>query len=311
MQKFGLFLVPGFSLVALSCVIDVLRAANVAVKKSEFSWTLLGDNCTRVTSSSGLELPCEPINNNDKYDVITVCGGERSHMFHSKNVDNWLHLRARTNIKIGSISDGAYVVAQAGLFDKCRSTIHWKCQNAYREIYPNLDIKMSILEMDGNRFSCAGGTSSLDLMLGFVSLKLGKEVAGQIADNYFHDNIRGDGEVQHTTGALRFALRNKTLSDALSLMEAALENPITIESLTQELGVSLRQLDRLFQTHLKTSPSKHYRDMRLFRASGLLKQTSLSVSEIASGCGFQSASHFSKYFKQRYQQTPRKYRYGG
>lgn len=301
---------PGYSLVALSCAIDVLRAANVEVERNIFQWVLLGDECSSTGSSSRIELPCLAINRDEKYDVIVVCGGERSHTYHSTQVDNWLKGQARNGTLIGSISDGAYIIARTGLFDNCRSTIHWKCQSAYREIYPELDIKMSILEVDGNRFSCAGGTASLDLMLSFVSKKLGHEVAGRIADNYFHDNIRGDDKVQHMTNALRFATRNKILSDALILMESALEAPMQIEQIAKKINTSVRQLDRIFRTYLDTSPSKHYRNLRLLRASGLLRQTSLPISEIALGCGFQSTSHFSKFFKQSYNETPRRYRHG-
>lgn len=309
MRKFGFFLVPGYSLVALSCAIDVLRAANIEIEKSEFQWTLLADQCDDTSSSSGIALPCISIDTSENFDLIAICGGERSHQFQSKKVDTWLREQARNGTSIGSISDGAYVIARTGLFDKSRSTIHWKCQGAYRELYPDLDIRMSILEIDGKTFSCAGGTASLDLMLNFVSAKLGKEIAGRIADNYFHDNIRGDDQMQHMTSAFRFATRNKTLSDALILMEMALETPIPVSTIAQRLNISLRQLDRIFQAHLDISPSNHYRDMRLLRASGLLKQTNLSITEVALSCGFQSASHFSRYFKRRFNDTPRRYRY--
>lgn len=212
---------------------------------------------------------------------------------------------------IGALSDGAYVVAGAGLFKKVRSTIHWKCQGGYRERYPDLDVRTSILEVDGNRFSCAGGTASLDLMLRFVSDELGPEIVGRIADNYFHDVIRGDNQVQHMTSAFRFAARNKTLSDALLIMEERLENPVPLHELADRLGVSHRQLGRLFQRFLETSPSLHYREMRLTRASALLKQTGMSITEIALGCGFQSASQLSRHFRTRYGETPRDHRKTG
>lgn len=309
MQKFGFFLVPGYSLVALSCAVDVLRAANLEAQAVNFEWVLLGDDCSAVASSSGIELPCISINNNAVFDVVVVCGGERSHMYHSKKVDTWLREHARKGSNIGSISDGAYVVAKIGLFDNCRSTIHWKCQSAYRELYPSLDIRMSIFEIDGKRFSCVGGTASLDLLLNFVSKKLGVEIAGRVADNYFHDTIRGEDQTQHMTGALRFAGSNKKLTKALLLMEAAIEFPMPINEIADEVNISQRQLDRIFQEYLKTSPSKYYREMRLLRAGEMLRQTNVPISQIALGCGFQSVTHFSKYFKQQFNDTPRKYRH--
>lgn len=309
-QRFGFFLVPGYSLVALSCAIDVLRAANIEAEQEVFRWQLLGDDCELVSSSSGIGLSCHPIAKTQEFETIVICGGERSHLFRSKPVDNWLKDQARGGTRMGSISDGAYIAAHVGLFNKCRSTIHWKCQSAYRELFPLLDIRMSILEVDGDRFSCAGGTASLDLMLHFVSKQLGESIAGRIADNYFHDVIRGDEQVQHMTSALRFAARNKTLSEALVIMEKNLEDPVQVEQIATRLNISHRQLDRIFKGHLKTSPSKHYRELRLLRATGLLKQTDLSIGEIALGCGFQSSSHLTKFFKARFNTTPSQYRRG-
>ena len=313
--SFVFYLVPGFSLVALSCAIDALRAANVELAKDLFSWHVSGSDpdhpqASKVTSSSGLSIDTVPTAQLPDCDIIAVCGGERSHLFRCQRSEVWLRQQARLGKVIGSISDAAYVVADLGLFDNCRSTIHWKCQLAYRERHPNLDVRPSMLEIDGNRFSCAGGTASLDLMLKFIVASAGEQVAGKIADNYFHDVIRGDGDdqVQHMTSVFRFAGREKLLSDALLLMESHLEEPLSIAEIAQRLNTTPRQLDRLFGRHMAASPSAFYRDLRLTRASGLLKQSMLSVSEIAVGCGFHSASHLSRYFQKKYGETPLRHR---
>lgn len=307
-KHFSFFLVPDFSLVAMSCAIDVLRAANVEVGSHKFSWELVSEGTRFVRSSSQIEMPCTPLSEAQKSEVIVICGGLQSHLFHSERAANWFKTQARRGTTIGSISDGAYVAASVGLFDNCRSTIHWKCQSGYRERFPDLDIRTSLLEIDGNRFSCAGGTASLDLMLSFVVNELSASIAKQIAENYFHDVIRGDDQIQHRLNALRFATRDRKLSEALLMMEAGLENPIPLAIIANRLNISHRQLDRLFHRHLNISPSSHYRDMRLLRASALLKQTGLSVGEVAVSCGFHSASHLSKFFKGKFDKTPLQYR---
>lgn len=311
-QHFGFFLVPGYSLVALACAIDVLRAANIEIGQTYFKWTLLGDTNTQTTSSSAIASSFldidDPSVNQIPLDVIAICGGERTHLFSSSRAEIWLKTKARQGLMMGSLSDGAYLAAKLGLFDQCRSTIHWKCQSAYRELYPDLNIQASIFEVSGNRFSCAGGTASLDLLLHFVAEKFDQKIAGKIADNYFHDIIRGDDQVQHMTSALRFAHRNENLSKALIIMENALENPKEINEIAKALSLSHRQLDRLFKSYLNTSPARHYRELRLLRAANLLKQTNFSVSEIALSCGFQSASHLAKFFKERFATTPAQFR---
>lgn len=308
--NFAFLLVPGFSLVTLSCAIDVLRAANMETGEDIFRWVLIGDKDDAIASSSGIEMPYGALDQARDFDAIAVCGGERSHVYQNTSVTNWLKEIARRGKLIGSLSDGAYVVSKAGLFKNARSTIHWKCQAAYREMFPDQDVKTSIMEVDGKRFSCAGGTASLDLMLKFVATSVGTETVGRIANNYFHDVIRDDDQVQRMTGAFRFALRSKIMSDALLIMEENLETPVSVERIAQQLSISHRHLDRLFHRYLNLSPSHHYRDLRLTRASGLLKQTELSVGEIALGCGFQSASHLSKFFRRKFTQTPLAYRLG-
>ena len=307
-HHFALYLVPGFSLVALSCVIDTLRAANVDHGGPYYRWTLIGHNTNSVASSSGIAMSCSSHEQIDKYQTLIICGGDLSHLYSERAALLWLSQQSRTGAVLGSISDGAYVAAAAGLFDKCRSTIHWKCQSAYRERFPRLDVRMSILEVDGNRFSCAGGTASLDLMLKFVADDLGGDVASRIADNYFHDVIRGDDQVQHMTSAFRYAAKDSRLSQALLLMEENLEDPLEVSDIAAQLDLSHRQLDRIFQDHLRTSPSAHYRSLRLLRADGLLKQSELNIGEIALGCGFQSASHLSRHFKRQFGMTPSAYR---
>jgi len=220
-------------------------------------------------------------------------------------------MQARKNKNIGAISDGSFIVAACGLFDNCRSTIHWKCQNAYRERFANLDIRMSIIEVEENRFSCAGGTSSLDLMFNFFAKTLNLATIGRIADNFFHDKIRSVEDMQPVTSGYMYAGRNAKLSKALVIMATHLEALISIKQIAAQLSISHRQLDRLFLRQFDKSPHQYYREMRLDRAAGLLRQTELSVNEIALGCGFHSSSHLSKFFKLRYRTTPLGHRIAG
>ena len=330
--RFGFVLVPGFSLVALSCAVEVLRAARLEAPAAGFGWTLLTPNGAQgpVASSSGIALAAEAwrdlgrkerpetgnsVGDGDTrgggWDALAVCGGERTHAFRDRALEAALRDAARAGAMIGSISDGAFLVAATGLFDRARSTIHWKCQSAYRERHPRLDVRASLLEIDGARFSCAGGTASLDLMLRLVARTLGLEAAGRIADNYVHERLRGDDQMQHVSHGFRVAARSRALGHALGAMEAHMERPLSIDELARRAATSPRQLDRLFRRHLGAAPSAHYRDLRLARASGLLRQSDLAVSEIALSCGFNSASHLARHFRTRFGTSPVRYRNEG
>ena len=310
--RFDFVLVPGFSLVALSCAVEVLRAARLEAPDVGFGWRLLSADGPAgvVASSSGIALETTAWSDAARADAIAICGGERTHHFRHAELEGRLREAARRGTMVGALSDGAFLVAETGLFDRARSTIHWKCQSAYRERHPGLDVRASILEIDGARFSCAGGTASLDLMLRLVARTLGIEAAGRIADNYVHDRMRGEDQMQHEASGFRFAGRSEAMVSALTAMEGNMETPLPIARVAAHAGTNPRQLDRLFRRHLGTSPSAHYRDIRLVRASGLLRQSDLSISEIAVSCGFTSPSHLARHFRARYGARPSEYRRG-
>jgi len=309
-HEFLFVLVPGFSLLALSGAIDVLRAANLESGQQVYSWQLLGADAESVDSSSGLPLACIPLPAISSRHfaaaatTIVICGGDTSRVNGASELVLWLKSFARENIQIGSISDGAFVVAQSGLFDEHTSTIHWKCLDDYRAQFPHLDIRASILEMHDNRFSCAGGTASLDLFLQFVLQKLGTDVVANIANNYFHDTLRDS-----SISAYRFASKSRVLAEALRIMAQHLEQPKSIAHIAREAGTTHRSLDRLFVRHLSLTPGKYYRQLRLNRAANLLLQTGLSISEIAVASGFGTASHLGLHFKETYKVSPGKFRH--
>ena len=310
-------LVPGFSLLALSCAVDALRAANLVLGRTAYAWRLsadLGDTSSTgsVPSSSQIRLPAMPLPERraggTTPDLFAVVGGERSHNYDSQALAGTLMQAAWRGARIGSISDGAFLVAATGLFDGYRSTIHWKCLDAYRERFPDLDIRTSIYEIDRNRFSCAGGTTSLDLMLTFVMEAHGATAASLVAENYVHDRIREAAQEQHVTAAIRMAGRNRHVAEAVLLMERHLEDPLPVGQIAGAISISARQLTRLFRSRLGRSPGQFYLDLRIDRAASLLRQTSMSVSEVAVGCGFQSASHLGRYLKRRHGVTPGQWR---
>ncbi len=314
-REYFFVLVPGFSLLALSGAIDVLRAANLESGRKVYQWQLIGESGPSVDSSSGLSMPCSLLPALTEFEVTTgptavvVCGGDTSRTDESSALVEWLKGLANTDVLIGSISDGAFVVAQSGLFDQHRSTIHWKCLSDYRARFPHLDSRASILEMEGSRFSCAGGTASLDLFLQFVLFDLGTDVVANIANNYFHDTLRDSSISQNVADAYRYAGKSRVLAEALRIMSQHLEQPLAISDIARQSGTTHRSLDRLFVRFLSVSPGRYYRQLRLNRAANLLMQTSLPISEIAVASGFGTASHLGMHFKQEYHQTPAKFRH--
>ena len=320
-RHFCFVLIPGYSLLAVAGAIDVLRAANLGMEDtasttaSKYSWQLIGTekNLAQARSSSGLGLSVDgldtvAIEQLPEGSVIAVCGGDSSHNFSNEQLTHWLKRAATRDIHIGSISDGAFVVAACGLFFGHRSTIHWKCLDAYKSNYPDLDIRATILEIDKRRFSCAGGTSSLDLFLHFVRMDFGADQAAIISSNYLHEVVRDNTIGQNTVEAYRYARHSKALAEAVRIMAVSIEQPLTIEAIASQAGATHRNLDRLFKRHMGVGPARYYRQLRLTRAASLLQQTGLPVSEIAVACGFNTSSHLGQHFRNQYQMTPGEFR---
>jgi len=311
-RRFTFILIPRFSLLAVSCAIDALRAANIACtergNQPVYSWQLASVQADSVTSSCAIALPTTPLADLQPSRVIALCGGDNSHSFQSDYLTHWLRAQSQGDVSIGSISDGTFVLAESGLLHGYRSTIHWKCQDAYRTRFPNLDIRASILEFDRRRFSCAGGTASLDLMLHFIQEDLDSEIIVDITENYFHDTVRDSSQGQNMAEAYRHASRSRVLAEAIAIMAANLEQSLTIAAISERVGTTHRSLDRLFRRHLGVTPGQHFRHLRLSRAAALLTQTGLPVADVALNCGFSTASHLGRYFRSAYNMTPNQYR---
>ena len=217
---------------------------------------------------------------------------------------NWIRKEARKNTTIGAICTGTYILAKAGLLNDCKSTIHWENQDSLKEEFSDLTITESIYAIDKRRFTSAGGTASLDLMLYIISQDFHTGFAKLIADQMIHDSIRTELDKQLPSIPNRIGARNPKILTAIKSMEGNIEEPLSPLILAANLGISIRQLERLFQRYFAKSPKRYYMELRLQKARNLLLQTEMNVLQIALACGFSSSSHFSKCYKSAFNVTP-------
>lgn len=147
-----------------------------------------------------------------------------------------------------------------------------------------------------------GGTA--DLMLHLIGQTHGEDLAISVADQMVYNAVRESSANQKVSLQARQGMRNPRLAKAIAIMRDTLEQPIAAARIADEIGLSSRQLERLFGKFLNTTPKKHYMELRLDRARLLLLQTEMSVSEVAYGCGFDSPGHFARVFKAAYGVSP-------
>ena len=81
--------------------------------------------------------------------------------------------------------------------------------------------------------------------------------------------------------------------------------------LADRLGLSPRQLQRLFRQHLDTTPQAYARVVRLRQAAWMLRHTDKAIAAIASDCGFADAAHMGRAFRAAHGMAPGAWRRTG
>ena len=304
-KRFVFVLLDKFTMLSFSCAIEPLRLANYVAGKTLYTWKLAGENGREATCSNGATFKLDMgLDEVDREDVILVCGGIEVQKATTKPVLNWLRREARCGNVIGGMCTGAYALAKAGLLDGKKATIHWENQDGFIEEFEDVRLTKSVFVMDGNRLTTAGGTSSIDLVLKIIAADHGSEIANNVADLLIYSTIRTDQDTQRLSIPTRIGVRHPKLSQVIQMMEANVEDPLSPADLADQVGMSTRQLERLFRRYLNRSPKRYYMELRLQKARNLLMQTDMSVINVALACGFASPSHFSKCYRAHYSTTP-------
>lgn len=304
-RRFVFVLLPDFTLLSFSAALEALRIANRMADRTLYSWMLTGAEGDSISCSAGVpvRLDC-PLPELSRDDTVLVCGGLDVHLGTTRKLLNWLRREARRGLTIGGLCTAAWTLARAGLLDGKRATIHWENHDSFAEEFEEVTLTKQVFVMDGNRLSTAGGTSSIDLMLKLIADDHGEDLANAVADQLIYSAIRTDQDTQRLSVPTRIGVRHPKLAQVIHRMEANVEDPLSPALLAREVGMSTRQLERLFRRYLNRSPKRYYMELRLQKARNLLMQTDMSVINVALACGFASPSHFSKCYRAHYQTTP-------
>ncbi|APZ54678.1 GlxA family transcriptional regulator [Salipiger abyssi] len=304
-RRFVFVLLPDFTLLSFAAALEALRIANRMAGAPVYDWLLTGDGGGMMRCSAGTEFRLDSdLPELTRDDVVLICGGINVAGATTKRLMNWLRREARRGLMMGGLCTASWTLAQAGLLDGKRATIHWENQDSFEEEFPEVTLTKSVFVVDGNRLSTAGGTASIDLMLKLIADDHGEEVANAVADQLIYSAIRTDQDTQRLSTPTRIGVRHPKLAQVIKMMEANIEEPISPALLAKEVGMSTRQLERLFRRYLTRSPKRYYMELRLQKARNLLMQTDMSVINVALACGFASPSHFSKCYRAHYQTTP-------
>ena len=304
--RVAVILVPGFALMSFASVIEPVRGANRLSGAKYYEWELFAPEGGMVESNSGITVAAAPVSalEQGSFDLVVVCAASHAEQRRFRVVEETLRRLARRNVALAAVSTGSFVLARAGLLTDRRCTVHWDYADSFAEAFPDIALCNDLFVVDGSILTCAGATAALDMMLQLIGAHHGQDLARQISGQFLHGGIRAAADDQRRM-LLGMGVTNSVVQKAVSLMEAAIEEPVPLSELTQRTGVSQRQLERLCKRYLGATPAQYYVQLRLERARRMLRQTDMSVAEVAIACGFVSLSHFAKVYRRHYGLSPR------
>ena len=307
----GFVLVPNFSMIAFASALEVLRLANHVSGNKAFEWRLYSPDGAPVNASNGIQLSVDgSYRDLGPMPEVVICAGIDVQKADHSVLITKLRKLAFYGVSIGAVCTGTYVLAKAGLLDGYRCAIHWENYDSFREEFPEIEVTQELFEFDRNRFTCAGGTAAVDMMLALVSAKKGAGIAALVTDEMIHHRMRDSHERQRMELRARLGVSHPKLLSVISEMDKRLERPLSCAQLARIVQLSPRQLERLFQRYLDTTPTRYYLGLRLDRARHLIRQTSMPILAVGLACGFVSASHFSKCYSEYFKKTPSEERSG-
>ncbi|MEQ9692949.1 GlxA family transcriptional regulator [Shimia sp. SDUM112013] len=304
-EHFVFLLVPEFTHIAFSCAIEPLRIANLVSGETLYQWTLASEDGEAATCSNGTVTLV-----NCGYDTIPDCdrlfvlSGIHVQNHVSQPLLNVLRKARVSRAKLGALCSAAHVLAKAGMLDGMRAAIHWDFHDGFMEEFPEVNLVSSVFVADETIITASGGTATADLMLHLIAQAHGNDLSVAVADQMVYNAVREGTAEQRVSLQSRHGMRNPHLVKAIETMSENLETPIAPMQIAQDIGISTRQLERIFGRYMNCSPKKYYVDLRLQKARNLLVQTDRSVTEIALACGFESPGHFSRVYRAKYGITP-------
>ncbi|MCE2565128.1 GlxA family transcriptional regulator [Komagataeibacter sp. FNDCF1] len=312
--RVGIILAGNFTLSAFSLFVDHLR---LAADKDDNSrpilcqWTIMNSRSEPVRSSCDIPISRHSdFRNPAEFDCIVVVGG----LLHGRRqVDDttldYLRRAASVGVSLIGICTGVFVLSRAKVMQDRASCVSWYHRQDFVEEFPEQEVVSDRMYLvDRDRITCSGGGGAADMALHLIEQYLGRQVAKKASHVLLLDRPAKSNtpllqpypplidEINHIT--------DSRIRRAVLEMEQNMNEPIPISRLALYLGISSRQLERLFHTTLGMKPSDFYRLIRLRYARSMLQQGELSVTEIAVETGFSDCAHFSRHFKAMFGQSP-------
>jgi transcriptional regulator GlxA family with amidase domain len=301
----------GASIMCVASAIDPLRAANRISGRTVFEWSLVSPDGKPPLTSCGLPVAVsgalDPVRQTD---VLVVIAGFGNREQATPSLLSAIRRAARTARACGGVEAGAWLIARAGLLEGRAATTHWEDMEDFAAAFPGSDIRQDRYVIDGPVFTTGGASPTFDLMLHLVRSRLGMAVALDVASVFIYDQAHASSDAQPLVSLGRLDGYDSRLAQAIRLMEASVDHPLTVSAIARRTGVTARSLETIFRRSIGETPGAYYLRLRLGAARRLVLDTRIAMADIAARTGFSSAASFSRAFSRAYGEAPSRMRGG-
>lgn len=303
----AIIILPNFNLLATTAFIDPFRALNYLQGNAVYEWQFVGLTKQAVTASNGMQvtpsLSLEDLGH--AFDLVMVSASWLPEDHNNRTLNRYLKVQHSRGGIVGGLDTGAQILAYAGLLKQRRASIHYEHIASMRELFPSTTTCEELFVKDDRIMTCCGGQAACDLALSLIWDWQGVDLANSVARFIFHDRLRSatDSQIPGHYEPVGHSVPDK-LRQAIVIMESHLEHTMKMADIANKVGLSQRQLARLFKINTGISPIQYYVEVRLDRAHGMVTQTQLPILSIAVACGFNSQEHFSKAYHRRFACSP-------
>lgn len=305
-----ILILPLSSLMTVASCIDPMRAANRIARKKIFHWKLVSPRGVAVDLTCGIALPVNGrFSDSDRGDLLIIIGG-------FDPINNALPvspIRLKRLLssftKVVCVEGGTWLLAKTGVLDGKKATTHWEDLERFSDEFSKIDVVADRFVVEQKYVTVGGASPSFDFLLSFIEKRFAAALAFDVSSVFIYSATSHAADPQPFVSFGRLAEREPRVAKAIRLMEARIENPITIAAIATHLKISARRLETLFNAQVGLSPAAYFNRLRLKSAERLLKDTNLTVQEIALRTGYSSTASLSRSFKMFSGQSPITFRY--
>lgn len=305
-----ILVLPQSNLNQIAAVLDPMRATNRVVGKTVFSWRIVTESGAAVPTTTGVM-----IHPHERYEV----GAQDTPLFICASYDilnkDWRALtkrlaREKKTRTIAGIETGAWLMAAAGLLNTYPATTHWEYLPQFAETFHEVTVENAryVISEDRKRLTTGGSGPTLDMMIHIIRARHGLAVANEVADLFVYDVAKIGQLPQLASSRVTSAPLNPRVAQAIALMETHIEDTLSVDDITQNIGISARQLRNLFHQETGQGVKAYYLGLRLHAARRLLLETKAPLVDIAAQTGFANRATFGAHYRQYFQETPQQTR---